>query len=150
MSPTQGERKMRIKQRRRYLKETETFSVSFLWPGGLSGFTFPCDAEGNVGLLSLHPEARRNYLDCSTGAIGVKRQPVSRHIHREKEPAIGICDCGSEVVLQGFTCTCHGCGADYNSAGQKLAPRSQWGCETGESVADILAVDHTELEDFEF
>lgn len=33
--------------------------------------------------------------------------------------------------------TCE-CGAEYNSAGQRLAPREQWGEETGESYADIV------------
>jgi hypothetical protein len=48
------------------------------------------------------------------------------------------CDCGEEVVCQGFTSTCK-CGADYNWSGQRLASRSQWGEETGESYADIVA-----------
>lgn len=54
--------------------------------------------------------------------------------------AVGRCSCGREVLLRGFTNTCE-CGADYNISGQRLAPRSQWGEETGESVADILAID---------
>ena len=41
------------------------------------------------------------------------------------------CDCGARVPLWDFTNTCD-CGADYNFAGQRLAPRSQWGEETGE------------------
>ncbi len=49
------------------------------------------------------------------------------------------CHCGSEVVCEGFTNTCF-CGADYNFAGQLLAPRSQWGEETGESLSDILNI----------
>ena len=53
------------------------------------------------------------------------------------EPAEGRCVCGRIVVLAGFTCTCE-CGRDYNSAGQELAPRSQWGEETGETAADIM------------
>jgi hypothetical protein len=48
------------------------------------------------------------------------------------------CDCGEEVYCDGFTNTCECCGADYNSAGQQLAPRCFWGEETGESIADIL------------
>lgn len=51
------------------------------------------------------------------------------------------CDrCGERVELIGFTNTCS-CGADYNRFGELLAPRSQWGEETGETVSDILAVD---------
>lgn len=51
--------------------------------------------------------------------------------HTHKEPAIGLCDCGCEVSLGGFTNTCE-CGADYNWSGQRLAPRECWGEETGE------------------
>lgn len=54
--------------------------------------------------------------------------------------------CGEEVYCRGFTNTCD-CGADYNHAGQLLAPRSQWGEETGESVADILSVDSADPDD---
>lgn len=46
--------------------------------------------------------------------------------------------CGEELVCYGFTNTCEKCGADYNWAGQRLASRSQWGEETGETAADIL------------
>ena len=54
------------------------------------------------------------------------------------------CDvCGGEVTLFGFTNTCPTCEergitTDYNASGQLLAPRSQWGEETGETAADIL------------
>lgn len=48
--------------------------------------------------------------------------------------------CGAKVYLSGFTNTCD-CGADYNGFGELLAPRSQWGAETGETVSDILAAD---------
>ncbi len=52
-------------------------------------------------------------------------------------PAIGKCHCGEEVVLDGFICECD-CGADYNMSGQRLAPREQWGEDTGEHLSDIL------------
>ena len=55
-----------------------------------------------------------------------------------RSPAIGQCLCGAEVELEGFTNACNRCDRDYNSAGQLLAPRSQWGEETGESASDIL------------
>lgn len=41
------------------------------------------------------------------------------------------------MVCRSFTNTCE-CGADYNMSGQMLAPRHQWGEETGESADDIL------------
>lgn len=45
------------------------------------------------------------------------------------------CACGELVLCTNFTNTCS-CGADYNFAGDRLAPRSQWGEETGESWPD--------------
>lgn len=60
--------------------------------------------------------------------------------HEAKVFLVIKCGCGEEVVCDGFTNICS-CGADYNWSGQRLASRSQWGEETGESVADIIAVD---------
>lgn len=40
--------------------------------------------------------------------------------------------CGSDVACDDFTNTCSHCGADYNFNGDRLAPRSEWGEETGE------------------
>jgi glycyl-tRNA synthetase (class II) len=45
------------------------------------------------------------------------------------------CSCGQEVSCDSFTNTCR-CGADYNFSGTRLAPRSQWGEETGEHWTD--------------
>jgi len=46
--------------------------------------------------------------------------------------------CGIEIECSEFTNTCSVCGADYNWNGTRLAPREQWGEETGESIADIM------------
>jgi len=60
---------------------------------------------------------------------------------KEIDPAILLCYCGAEVVLDsGFTNTCVECERDYNWNGSLLAPREQWGEETGESVSDILSI----------
>jgi hypothetical protein len=116
------------------------------YPG--SGFSFECDEQGN--LISPAGAALDNYHECLAGVVD--GQPVvDCGIRRDEwtytDPKIGICACGEEVILDRFTCTCHGCGRDYNSAGQLLAPREQWGEETGESVADILAADTDRWED---
>ena len=52
--------------------------------------------------------------------------------------------CGEEMICEDFTNTCDICGRDYNSAGQELAPRSQWGEETGETWQDCY---HGSLDD---
>ena len=62
--------------------------------------------------------------------------------HTRHEPSIGICLCGHQITLEAFTNTCSECGRDYNSFGQELAPRSQWGEETGETLEEILAIGH--------
>ena len=128
---------MKIIKRREY-KESVSYSRDFDFedaPG--SGYGFTCDEKGE-------PEVRaRSFEACLTGIINDRRvidRGVTTHHHSYVEPAVGECACGRHVYLGHFTNTCE-CGRDYNSAGQMLAPRSQWGEETGESAADILAID---------
>lgn len=98
------------------------------------GFCFYCDENGNLNFTNEaqktsfeyvlnHPEI---YHDCG----------VKKHERSYTEPSILLCDCGYEVCLTDFTNTCDHCESDYNLFGQKLAPRSQWGEETGESWQD--------------
>jgi len=54
-----------------------------------------------------------------------------------RDPVVVKC-CGHEIRCVAFTNTCSVCGADYNMSGQRLAPRSQWGEETGETAEEIL------------
>lgn len=57
--------------------------------------------------------------------------------HHNDVPGLMKCDCGAEIemVRPGADLHCE-CGRDYNSGGQLLAPRSQWGEETSETAAD--------------
>ena len=55
--------------------------------------------------------------------------------------------CDEELCCTKFTNTCPHCGTDYNSAGQQLAPRDQWGEETGESAEDILRIDSMSIDE---
>lgn len=52
-------------------------------------------------------------------------------------PAVGRCVCGREVILDAFTCPCD-CGRNYNQSGDLLAPREQWGEETGEHWSECF------------
>lgn len=73
-------------------------------------------------------------INCSVKGV------IQESINRQVLPAVGECDgCFAEVELHGFTNTCE-CGLDYNQSGQQLAPREQWGSETGESLSDILRI----------
>jgi hypothetical protein len=99
------------------------------YPG--CGYAFDCDKDGNV--ILKNEASRQNYAMCVAGG-GI--DPVFPEGMKENhwsyvDPAEGVCDCGRRVMLDGFTNSCE-CGREYNHAGQVLAPRSQWGEETGE------------------
>ena len=96
-------------------------------------YHFGCDENGIVDESKLEPLALENYRKCVASG---ETPEFDEYEHGYSEPAIGKCSCGEEVVLANFTNTCDGCGADYNSSGQMLACRSQWGEETGEHWTD--------------
>jgi hypothetical protein len=103
-----------------------------------SGFIFDCNEAGDP--LRMNPCSWDSYHRCLGNDEFIDYGIQMRESHC-KTPAVGLCEkCGREVWLDSFTCSCQ-CGADYNMSGQRLAGRSQWGEETGESVADILFVD---------
>ena len=109
------------------------FSLVYDWVGKPGcGFSFDCDHAGVVDTAALAPPAFLNYLMCVFRTHEVTCVGVVKYTHSWREVAIGRCSCGTEIGLGNFTNTCHGCGADYNGSGQLLAPREQWGCETGE------------------
>ena len=123
----------------------ESFTLcTFTIKGTGAGYSFNCDEDGKVDIEALNPDARINWDHCQAGknerGETIKPAGIRKCTHGWIEEAIGECDCGAEVELGGFTNTCEECGADYNSCGQKLAPRSQWGVETGEHPADILRI----------
>lgn len=138
--------------------KTEYF-LSFPWlcADGMesesSAYSFPCDESGFIQLEDLTDCARTNLkLLLTVGIVNGQRYGVGRIVKRtlicrHRERSRLLCECGGSVYLGGFTNTCATCGADYNMSGSLLAPRSQWGEETGESVADILRADCAPDED---
>ncbi len=60
-----------------------------------------------------------------------------------RQAVIVKCNCGRKHEIEPFTgdnfCSC---GQEYNAFGQELAPREQWGEETGECLADIYNPNH--------
>lgn len=106
-----------------------------------TAYAFPCDRDGVIDTPSLSDAALANLVWCRNSGI---LPYVKNYSYDYRHPAIIACDvCGGEVQLSGFTNTCltceqHGVTTDYNMSGQRLAPRSQWGEETGETAADIL------------
>jgi hypothetical protein len=115
---------MKIIQRREY-KIIVSHTLFF------DGYSFGCDENGIVDESTLQPLGLENYHKCIAKGLG----RYERHERGYSEPAIGKCSCGKHVTLANFTNTCS-CGTDYNSSGQTLACRSQWGEETGEHWTD--------------
>jgi hypothetical protein len=128
---------------KRQVEHVVTHSLVFPRPYEGASFAFACDADGRVDVGALALAAVENYRRCVAGdpghvtGPGVVETRESTYVH----PAVGECVCGGHVELAGFTNTCYDCQRDYNHGGMQLAPREQWGEETGEFLADILGVD---------
>ena len=123
----------------RHKVRVEKYGAYYEWndsPG--AGFSFDCDEAGDVYTLD-NEAARENYEACVSGEFDVTYIGVVDYSYDYWEPTIGRCDCGHELNLDHFTNACK-CGRDYNSSGTLLAPREQWGEETGEHPADISRI----------
>jgi len=132
---------IKILRERRYVELYE-YHLDYRWiddPG--AGFSFPCNEKGELLLDEMQGPGMENYERCEFGEYKdkVRFLGIVRYNLSHWEPRVGQCGCGREIILDSFTNTCD-CGRDYNWNGQELAPRSQWGWDTGESVADILRI----------
>jgi hypothetical protein len=87
------------------------------------GYNFVCDMHGEINFNNLTPQALEDYQKCESDEYAVIYRGLQRHEQRNHEPAIGICSCGDEVVLESFTNECTGCNREYNSCGQELTER---------------------------
>ena len=123
-----------IKERQHH--QSTTYFMLYKGEDGC-GFSFECNEFGKVNQDKLQDAAKENYERCHNSTIPWS---VEESTQNWIEPAIGLCKCGGEVELEGFTNACESCGTDYNSFGQQLAPREQWGEETGEHPADIARI----------
>lgn len=66
-----------------------------------------------------------------------KQVPYTRMDGREVTRVEITCFCGMRILCGETTNSC-GCGRDYGMGGSLLAPREQWGEETGEHPLDVL------------
>lgn len=123
----------------RVVERWTEYHKSFASRSGL-GYTFDCDKDGNL-LPGTRPLSIDNHDRLMRGEYPeMKYQGIMRFNRTYVNPAIGLCECGSEVMLRGFTNTCSKCGRDYNFNGDLLAVREQWGEETGEHISEILNI----------
>ena len=136
-----------IKPARRIL--VEEFELSYEYPGTGCGFSFPCDRTGVVDETFLSDGARKNLETCRAGEGGVVSRGVIDYTRTIKEPAVIRCGCGQRVELDdAWLNSCDHCGRDYNGFGNLLAPRSQWGEETGEIASDMVIASRLPGDDF--
>jgi hypothetical protein len=64
----------------------------------------------------------------ATEVVASRRIQVCTGDHRVTE----IVCCGDRMICADFTNTCPTCGKDFNWNGTLLAPREEWGWDTGE------------------
>jgi hypothetical protein len=96
------------------------------WEHDLDGYVFPCNEAGEVDHNSLTTAGLRNLIALRQGkhaSIPASVKPVI--IQREytvKHHAVGQCNCGQRVTLDGETNTCK-CGRQYSMDGKLIAQR---------------------------
>ncbi len=92
-----------------------------------AGFCFPANSDGTPAFDKMPPEAKANYERCLTDSRLTKAEfKVDKHTYRN--PAVGRCVCGREVILEAeymgaVQCDC---GKWYNLFGQELKDPKYW------------------------
>lgn len=127
-----------------HIVEGTEYRMKFTYKGSEkhgSFYAFLCDKDGNV-FPRTNEDAEANYQRCLNGFdernnMQINPGKLDAIDFCNRIPSIGLCVCGAKIYLANFTNTCD-CGRDYNSAGQELAPREQWGEETSEHWTDCI------------
>jgi hypothetical protein len=92
-----------------------------------AGFCFPATSNGEPDLFFMSKEAQANYEKCLTDDRLIGPEFIKNE-RTYMNPAIGLCSCGKEVVLdsgyQGAV-RCE-CGRWYNLFGQELRDPKYW------------------------
>jgi hypothetical protein len=92
-----------------------------------AGFCFPATRSGEPDFSCMSPEAKANYEACLTDERLTEAEFEPRE-YSYINPAIGLCSCGKEVVLEcdhAGAVRCE-CGRWYNLFGQELRDPEYW------------------------
>ena len=92
-----------------------------------AGFMFPALPTGEPDFEHMPPEAKANYEKCLTDDRLTEAEFIKDE-HTYMNPAVGLCSCGKEVILDGgyqgaVQCDC---GKWYNLFGQSLIDPKYW------------------------
>ncbi len=91
------------------------------------GYTFPVDDRGEY--IIEYPEMQSNLDFVLSHLDQVIDEGIEDRGFDCVEPAVGICSCGEEVVLEDQyqgACSCGKCGQWYNIFGQSLMDPEYW------------------------
>ena len=105
----------------------QIFYSIFFTEDGNSGFSFPCDEDGNVMLDKMEDPAINNYNWCVEHGIPSR---IHHEHHVWHENAVAKCECGKEIELYDEylgACECPHCGRWHNLFGQLLKHPDNWG-----------------------
>ena len=118
--------------------EEYSYSIFYEWVEfPLSGFSFDCNQDGVIDFNKVTGDGLVNYEKCESGEYEVIYRGLQRSVNRYREPTIGECYCGKEIVLESNTNECTSCKRLYNGSGQELSDPKNWGEETREHPADV-------------
>lgn len=108
-----------------------------------AGFVFPAKANGEPDLEKMCPEAIENYRHClMDGRLTGPELVVDKRTYMN--PAVGLCTCGKEVVLEGGyegATQCE-CGRWYNLFGQSLIDPKYWYRDEDDYYSDMPEDDY--------
>ena len=92
-----------------------------------AGFCFPATHTGDPDFNLMSDEAIANYQACLTDKR-LTEEEFTKHKWTYMKPALGVCSCGKEVVLDcdhAGAVRCE-CGKWYNLFGQELRDPEYW------------------------
>ena len=97
-----------------------------------NGFSFPCDAYGNLLYSEKEtPAAYKNLRYCLEHPEQfVRFNKITECKYSIRDNAYGTCECGNVIELYDEyygACECNNCGRWYNLFGQELNPPEYWG-----------------------
>lgn len=97
--------------------------------------------ENPYKIRQFLPLAKRlsvDHIRTMTEKRTINEERPSRYGGTFIRPRVEVKCCGAWLRCDRFTNTCDRCGADYNMSGARLAPREQWGEETGEHWTECI------------